>query len=145
MVSMPAIRGLIASAVMVAIGLVQPGIAGERADAETLAALRAAAAASGWVRVIVTLAPAEETLAPIGDARRARQISALQDRVLDRLGEDAVQNRRYRALPQLALRVTPTGLERLLVDPEVVSIHPDRLMAPTGIPKVGTGSPEGVR
>ena len=139
--AMPALRGLAAAVVLVVMGLAANGAAGARADPETVAALRAAAAASGWVRVIVTLAPAGQTLAPIGDRQRKGQIAALQDRVLARLGEHAVPVRKYRALPQLAMRVTPVGLERLLDDPEVVSIHPDRLMAPTGTPRLGAGSP----
>jgi hypothetical protein len=63
--AMPALRGLAASVMLVVMGLAANGAAGERADPETVAALRAAVAASGWVRVIVALEPTGETLAPI--------------------------------------------------------------------------------
>jgi len=97
----------------------------------------------GRVRVIARLA-APALAAPETPGRRAERRAAIAgaaDAVLARLADpDAVELRRYAALPLLALEVTPSELAALAAAAEVVALEPDRALLPMlaeSTPRVG--------
>ncbi|HQH79535.1 MAG TPA: hypothetical protein PK535_11255, partial [Synergistaceae bacterium] len=96
------------------------------------AALRAKAAASGGVRVIVgvqTPFQPEGNLASGPVAMQRGGIAAAQNRVLARLGEklSGAPVTRFETIPYFATRVTAAALEALQKDPDVISVQEDRL------------------
>ena len=63
-------------------------------------------------------------------ARRAT-LTIMRTRLITRVGASGRRTRGYRVLPFDGLRVSAAGLEMLLDDPDVESIHPDRLFRTT--------------
>ncbi|GAB3925365.1 hypothetical protein GCM10029976_018510 [Kribbella albertanoniae] len=88
------------------------------------------------VRVIVTLAGDFRPEGELGDqARRAQRtaIRAAQDAVLAELPAAGVQvNRRYDAVPQLALSVDATALDLLRRSPRVAAVQEDTAQSQSG-------------
>ncbi len=96
------------------------------------AALRAKAAASGGVRVIVELkAPfqPEGSLAAGHAAMQRGGIAALRGQVLSRLGSGVASAsiKIFETIPYFAAQVDQKGLEALLNDPGVASVQEDKL------------------
>ena len=92
--------------------------------------LRAKAGAKGRVRVMVRLRTTlrdEETLSPAAAARQQQGLRALQDQVIDRTlgGARARSVHRFTIVPFIATSVDASAIDRLIADPDVVSILED--------------------
>jgi subtilisin family serine protease len=121
---------------------------GDRPDAHddpAVTELIETAEEEGTVRVIVTLRETRAMAGPADAARRRGAIGELQRDVLARLparadvrgralphgaAEEARGVRAFSLSPGLALDVTPTELEALLADPDVVSVSEDGVVQP---------------
>lgn len=107
-------------------------------------ALRAAAAAEGSARVIVTLKLRMTPEGLLGEAlaqTQRREIAMIQARVLQALQPLKAEVRhQYRVVPMLALRATPSVIDRLAAHPDVADIQPDLEFAPAlqdSVPLIG--------
>lgn len=100
---------------------------------------------AGSVPVIVELRTKlkpEATLpGPAAIANQRAHLAALQDRVLDRLPAPAIANlKRFNLFPGFALQASPEELQALLDDPDVETLHEDRLHVPLlfeSVPLIG--------
>jgi subtilisin family serine protease len=93
-----------------------------RAD---IRAIRDAIAADGWARVNVTVTPPPSLTAHAGKAEQAavaESLDGLAQRVASR---DARELSRIKVYPFATYRVTGAGLDRLVNDPAVTSVHLD--------------------